>query len=93
MPNMIMLAGLSCVALAIFGGGLKCTMVRAHHSGTAWRQLLLGVFGFALVMIGLPGTIDPRPQGRAIASQKADSDPVSGEGERPALLAVRFDRW
>jgi hypothetical protein len=93
MPNIIMLAGLSCIALAILGGGLKCTMVRAHHFGTAWRQLLLGVFGFVLVMIGLPDTIGHQPRGSALASQKAKPDPVSGESERPALLAVRFERW
>jgi hypothetical protein len=63
MLNFLMITGVTCVIVAIVGGGVKIGSAEFKDISSLWRQLLLAVFGSVLVCSGyaMQQQISPTP--------------------------------
>lgn len=83
METTLVTAGIVFVAAAIIGGGLKAFQIEIPAIDTLFRQLLLGGFGVALILIG---TIGLDTGGSSATGPEPPSGPPWGEtggGEAP----------
>ena len=63
METFLITAGVICVIGAIIGGGIKIAGNELKEISSAWRQILLGIFGVGLLVSGpyLKNTKNPSP--------------------------------
>lgn len=85
MDNVILVAGLACVIAAIVGGGLKAFGIEVPILASRTRQVILGLLGVILIVVGMSQRRTPTPDGGTHPPpQSASPTPPSAQnGGRP----------